>query len=90
MQLPFQWLLGHLSLKAKRPKRDAGQLPAPNSEDKNAHSIVRFQWIVLEHREKFNSTFLLLLCSIGPKIGQCLELRYEGAEGQFMAIYSDK
>jgi len=52
MQLPFQWLLGHLSPKAKRPKRDAGHLPPPNSEDKDAHSIVRFQRIVLEHREK--------------------------------------
>lgn len=69
MQLPFQWLLGHLSLKAKRQERDAGHLPAPNSDDKNAHSIVRFQRIVLEHREKFNFTFLFLLCSMGSKIG---------------------
>lgn len=57
MQLPIQCQLGNLSPKAKQTKRDAGHLPPPNSEDKNAHSIVRFQRIVLDNREKFNFTF---------------------------------
>jgi hypothetical protein len=69
MQLPFQWLLGRLSPKAKWPKRDAGHLPPANSEEENAHSVVSFQRIVLEHRDKFNFTFLLVLCSMGLNIG---------------------
>jgi hypothetical protein len=33
-QLPFQWLLGFLSPKAKRPKHGTKDVSLPNSEDK--------------------------------------------------------
>jgi hypothetical protein len=66
IQLTIQWVPGALSLRVKRPEREADHSPQSSAEVKNTWSYIStppyvfMAWCLVKHRDNFTFAFLTL------------------------------